>query len=66
VPCYDPSIAGTCSAPDGAAWGWDVRLTQGAAIFGGNRGHYLSLDTRQLQYDDPPDPFYGTTTASTA
>ncbi|MFI7545223.1 LamG domain-containing protein [Actinoplanes sp. NPDC049599] len=62
VPCYDPSIADTCSAPDGAAWSRDVRLTQGAEISSGSRGSYLGLDTRQLLYDDPADPFYGIAT----
>lgn len=59
VPCYDPSIPDTCEAPDGTAWNHMVHLTQGAEIGAGARGSYLSLDNRQLLYDDPSDPFYG-------
>ncbi|WP_306210375.1 LamG domain-containing protein [Actinoplanes sp. RD1] len=62
VPCYDPTIADTCSAPDGAAWSRELRLTQGADIASGARGNYLDLDDRQLLYDDPSDVFYGKVT----
>ncbi|MEV8504597.1 LamG domain-containing protein [Actinoplanes sp. NPDC051475] len=59
VPCYDPSVPDTCEATDGTGWGRNLRLTQGADVETGARGAYLSLDKRQLLYDDPSDPFYG-------
>jgi hypothetical protein len=56
VPCYDPSIADTCEAPD-AAWGRRLALTQGSWIESGNQGLGAEFD-KQHWIDDPDDPNY--------
>jgi len=57
APCYDTSIADTCEAPDGDAWGRRLALTQGTWIEGANHGLGAEFDNRHW-VDDPSDPNY--------
>jgi hypothetical protein len=61
VPCYEEGIENTCEAPDGAAWGRRLALSEGADIGGGQRGNALVLNGVHW-IDDPSDPHYGVAT----
>lgn len=61
VPCYEEGIENTCEAPDGAAWGRRLALTEGADIGAGQRGNALVLNGVHW-IDDPSDPHYGAAT----
>jgi hypothetical protein len=55
-PCYDPSVPGYCEAPDSAAWGRRLRLTQGTDIGQGTNGNFAMFDD---QLDGVPTHEYG-------
>lgn len=62
--CYDPTIPDStgCEAPDGAAWGRRLRLTQGTAVSPDGAGQFVTFDNQQLEWVGDGDPFYGSTT----
>ncbi|MBM2623801.1 LamG domain-containing protein [Actinoplanes sp. LDG1-06] len=65
VLCWDPAVENVCEEPDNATgFGHRLRLTQGVDIVPGSgmRGNYAAFDNRQINWNDPSDPFYGTTT----
>ncbi len=58
TPCYEAGIPHTCQAPDGAAWGRRLSLTQGASVGSGFRDGGLLLDDTHF-VEDPADPYHG-------
>ncbi|MBB5868103.1 hypothetical protein F4553_001482 [Allocatelliglobosispora scoriae] len=62
TPCYAVGNPGTCEAPDGAAWGRRMALSQGSWVdLGHGNGQAVYFDDKHWA-DDPADPFYNLTT----
>ncbi|MBB5868492.1 hypothetical protein F4553_001871 [Allocatelliglobosispora scoriae] len=62
TPCYAVGNPGTCEAPDGAAWGRRMALSQGSWVdLGHGNGQAVYFDDKHW-IDDPADPYYNLTT----
>jgi hypothetical protein len=65
TPCYDPTIPDDtlCEDPDNdTGFGGRLHFTQGVEILPAAAGQIGVFDNKQLLWDDPTDPFYGTST----
>ncbi|NMO51680.1 LamG domain-containing protein [Actinoplanes sp. TBRC 11911] len=63
TPCWSTTIANTCAEPDNhTGFGKRLGFTQGVEVLNGAAGNYANFDDQQLFWDDPSDPYYGTTT----
>ena len=63
TPCYQVNNPDTCEAPDGAAWGRKMALSQGAWVdLGHGGGGQAAYFDDKHWIDDPSDPFYNLTT----